>query len=95
MSTVIRSLTCETKGGVRQVWVSALIVNAIMDIEIPLEVIGSSTVRTLLDCLVLNADIENQSCEQLMYIEQCASSEERRFISVFICFPFFTIALIV
>ncbi|XP_078327262.1 E3 ubiquitin-protein ligase rnf213-alpha-like isoform X2 [Crassostrea virginica] len=78
VSTVIGRLTCETKGDVRQVWVSVLIVNAIIEIDIPLDVIGSSTVRTLLDCLVLNSDIENQSCEQLMYIEQCASSEERR-----------------
>lgn len=95
MSTVIGRLTRETKGDVRQVWVSVLIVNAIIEIDIPLEVIGSSTVRTLLDCLVLNSDIENQSCEQLTYIEQSASSEERRFISVFIYFQFFTMVLIV
>lgn len=95
MSTVIGRLTCETKGDVRQVWVSVLIVNAIIEIDIPLEVIGSSTVRILLDCLVLNSDIENQSCEQLTYIEQCASSEERRFISVFVYFQFFYYGLIV
>ena len=86
-------MTRETKGDVRQLWISVLIVNAIMEIDIPLEVMGSSTVRTLLDCLVLNSDIENQSCEQLMYIEQCASSEKRRFIFVLFQVPFFTIFL--